>query len=232
MANRAGSDQPVWIPPKIWDGETVFVLGGGPSLLESPLSLIHKRRVLAVNDAFREPDGSHRLWADACYFGDCKWWTWNRNNEEQPDGTMKAGFKFYGGLKMTCCQRLYHIPTIKTWKRGKPKGIEDRPGYISWNANSGFSAINVAYQLGSKKIVLLGFDMKYRMNEDETKRIHHWHSWHKSGNSKSSYNARFLPNAPAIATDAKRLGIEIINASVDTAIPDMIFPRRRLEDCL
>ena len=44
--------------------------------------------------------------------------------------------------------------------RGKPAGIETRAGFVSWNSNTGVSAISLAYHLGVRTIVLLGFDMK------------------------------------------------------------------------
>ena len=54
-----------WIPPQIWKGQTVFILGGGPSLNEANLDLIHDRRVIGVNNAYQL--GS---WVDVCWFGD------------------------------------------------------------------------------------------------------------------------------------------------------------------
>ncbi len=212
MANRA--KKPLWTPPKIWKDETVYILGGGPSLLLSPLHLIENKRVLGVNDAFKLG-----AWVDACYFGDCKWWDWNKDE-----------FKRYSGLRMTSCQRLYHIPFVKTWKRGKPQGVEEDSGYISWNGNSGLSAINVAYHLGAKKIVLLGFDMTYELVNGDKKC--NWHTNHKSNSTPNIYKNVYIPCIPAIVEDLKRLEVDIVNASVRTEISPKLIQRLPLEECV
>jgi len=204
-----------FLPPKIWEGETVYVIGGGPSLKQSPLHLIHDRRVLGVNDAFKLG-----TWVDACYFGDCKWWGWNREE-----------FLKYPGLRMTSCQRLYHLYVVKIWKRGKPKGVETKPGFISWNGNSGMSAINVAYHFGAKKIVLLGFDMQGKKDHKGVVTFN-WHNYHKSPPVPHAYKSRYLPCMHTIVEDLKALKVEIVNASEETAIDPLIVPRVRLEDTL
>ena len=205
--------KPVWIPPKIWEGETVFILGGGPSLLQSPLHLIHNERVLGVNDAFTLGN-----WVDACYFGDCQWWEWNRNEFREE----------YGGLRMTSCQRLYNLTFIKTWKRGKPRGIETEPGHIAWNYNSGLSAINVAYHLGAVKIVLLGFDMKVN---DKTQAAN-WHTRYKRPPTPKIYKDKWLPCIPFIMKDARTLGVDIVNATIDTNISGDLIRKVKLEECI
>lgn len=212
---REGVKQPLWSPPRIWEGRTVFILGGGPSLTMSPLHLLKNERVIAVNDAFLRQEAA----PDVAYFGDCKWWDWN-----------KTEFKKFSGLKITTCQRLYHIKIIKTFKRGKPLGIETTRGYIAWNNCSGLSAINIAYHFGAKKIVLVGFDMG-PMNKDD-KEVFHWHNRHKAPPVAGAYNSRYLPTIPAIMSDAKNLGIEIVNASAHTYISPLVIRRERLEDCI
>ena len=54
-----------WNPPQIWKDQTAFILGGGPSLKDADLDLIHDRRVIGVNNAYQL--GS---WVDVCWFGD------------------------------------------------------------------------------------------------------------------------------------------------------------------
>lgn len=52
-------------PPKIWRGQTVFIIGGGPSINDTPLHLLHGRRVIGVNNAYLLGP-----WVDVCWFGD------------------------------------------------------------------------------------------------------------------------------------------------------------------
>lgn len=207
--------KPIWAPPKIWKGRTVFVLGGGPSISDTPLELLDgDYRVLGVNDAAF--DYPHIV--DAIYFGDCKYC-----------GMRFDKLRAFEGLRMTSCQRLYHLKWIKTWKRGKPHGIDQKPGFISWNGNSGFSAINVAYHLGAETVVLLGFDMSAKETEDGLQ--YHYHNNYKSTPAKNCYHT-YLKSVPMIARDAKKMGLEIINASMETVIPQKFFRRERLENLL
>jgi len=55
----------MWHPPKIWNNGTVFILGGGPSLLDNNFDLIENKHVIGINNAYRLGD-----WVDICWFGD------------------------------------------------------------------------------------------------------------------------------------------------------------------
>lgn len=202
-----------WKPPQIWRGETVFILGGGPSLKFEDLSVIHSRRTIGTNNAYQLGD-----WVDLCWFGDCRWYDWHRER------LLK-----FAGLKISCCQRTFGKPGIQTICRGKPAGIETRPGFVSWNGNTGGSAINIAYHLGARKVVLIGFDMR-RVNGEPN-----WHTEHVEktpGNRPNDENIydRYLDRFKSIAADARRLNMEIINTTKGTEINN--FPIIPLEDCL
>lgn len=207
-----------WTPPKIWAGGTAFIIGGGPSLKDMDLTPIHGHHVIGTNNAYQL--GS---WVDLCWFGDCRWYDWHR------DRLLK-----FAGIKVTCCVRAGGKPGIKGMKRGKAAGIEKRPGWVSWNGNTGASAINVAYHLGAVKVVLLGFDMR-QVGDDCN-----WHPEHlimnpnsekkKLENGGKSCYGRYLRKFPEIAKDAHRLKLEIVNATPGSALPD--FPIVELKDVL
>ncbi|MHA1809355.1 MAG: hypothetical protein ACTSYH_03480 [Candidatus Heimdallarchaeaceae archaeon] len=203
-----------WNPPRMWEGKTAFILGGGPSLLDVELGPLKSKRVIGVNNAFELGD-----WVDVCWFGDCRWFNWNKENLQK-----------YKGLVATCCKNknIVGVKWVKYVERGKAAGIDERPGKISWNSNSGASAINLAYHFGVKRIVLLGFDM--HVDNDGN---HNWHDKHKSQRPKDSvYATRFMKRFPAISYDAKRLKLEILNATEGTALPESIFPHVKLEEVL
>jgi hypothetical protein len=172
------------------------------------LAPIHDKRVLGVNNAYMLGD-----WVDAVFFGDCRWWDWNKETLNK-----------FGGLRITCCQRSKPFPGVLHLRRGKSTGIESRPGFISWNRNSGASAINVAYHLGAVRVVLIGFDMKMTGNN------HNWHHYHKHTPPANIYQNRFLPVFAQIARDARELGLQIINATPDSEIKE--FPMMKLEHCI
>lgn len=198
--------------PRIWQGGSCVILGGGPSLKEVDFDLIKGLRIVGVNNAYGDPitDGKGKAyhykprdWVDICWFGDARWYQWH-----------KKWLRFYMGMLMTSKEQLHGRDGIFSMERSRKKkfGIENRPGNIAWNGNSGGSAINLAYHLGVKSIILLGFDMQ-RVDGKAN-----WHNDHPTP-SKTPYS-RFLGSFPAIAKDADRLGLTILNATPGTAIPD------------
>lgn len=196
------------IPP-LWAGETVYIIGGGPSINDLDLGPLKEKRTIGVNVAFK-----HYPWVDVVYFGDCSLYT-----------ALKDDLLLYRGLKLSSCGRVpaKGWPGVKRVSRGRPSGIEtSRRDRIAWNSCSGSSAINIAYWLGAKRIVLLGFDMR----RVEKKKNFHGDYPHEDPNL--SPFKRYLRHFPKIATDAKRLGIEILNCS-DVSLIEQ-FPKVKLED--
>ena len=196
-----------WIAQRIWPDSTVYILGGGPSLNAVPLDLIKGEHVIGINNAYQLGD-----WVDVCWFGDSRWWF--------DFGHGKRLLKEFFGLRVCCVPRLDDHPGIKTLTRGKPLGIETRPQFVAWNRNSGGSAINLAYHLGGRRIVLVGFDMQ-RVNDRAN-----WHEDHPCP-QKDPYE-RYRPTFSIIAKEAKALGVEILNTAPESAIT--VFPTVKLED--
>jgi len=221
MKNNKPINKKEWTPPKLWQGSTCYILGGGPSLLNVNFDLIKGSRIIAVNNAYGNPvaklngELSHyepRNWVDVCWFGDGQWYWWH-----------KPWLKAFSGILATCKDTFYGVTGVKTLKRSrKTYGIEEKPGQVCWNLNSGASAINLAYHLGVKRIILLGFDMH---NVEKKK---NWHNDHKTNvtNINNIYN-RHLKSFPIIMKDAERLGLEIINCTPNSAITEI--PIQELE---
>lgn len=202
-----------WTAVRIWQSSTAYILGGGPSLKSMDLSPLHDKRVIGVNNAYQLGD-----WVDVCWFGDSQWYDNHRERLEQ-----------FPGMRVHCCNRHADRPGTKRIMRGKPVGIDPRPSFIAWNGNSGASAINLAYHFGAKRVVLLGFDMKFGdLGENN------WHNDHKLPSRKGRHPwdpyPGFLKNFPDIKRDADRLGFEIFNATPDSALD--VFPKVKLEEVL
>lgn len=208
-----------WKPPKIWDGGTALILAGGPSL-ESQWKngLPHKIktardsgvRVIGVNNAL------HLDWGliDVIWFGDSRWLFWHFEK-----------VKAFPGVKASCCVKFAgKLKWLKVMARDKPQGIETKEGYVSWNRSSGSSAVNLAYHLGAKKIILFGFDMKASKTEDGIKT--NWLPHPRQKVNKKKQEAGYTPyprfSEPwvKIMKDAKELGIEILNASPGSALKE------------
>lgn len=234
MPNLAIKD---WTVPRMWAGCTAFIIGGGSSLNSTGLewskvtsqqildkinldlkSIRDKRktnlssaRAIGVNDAFLLGD-----WVDVCWFGDTRWYDWNRPK-----------LLDFPNIKACCCPALGKPPRpgIKVLKRINVPGLTRDAQSVSWNRSSGSSAISLAVHFGVKRIVLLGFDM-------DTKRgAHNWHSNHKvKGHSPTSPYSRFLKPFDAIAKDAKDMGVEIVNCNMDSKITQ--FPKMPLTEAV
>ena len=228
-----------WSIPRIWESGDVWIIGGGPSVPKqfgipdkiiqdvvagnltpdaySPyMKALHDKHVIGVNIAFMI--GS---WVDMVFFGDISFF---RNQERR--------LAAFPGLKVSCNPGTERFPWVKTLGRDgqNSTGISGKPDKVSWNGNSGAAAVSVAVHAGAKRVILLGFDMS--LNEQGQQ---HWHD---------VYGRRFRPkNKPLrlpfsahlrgfnkMEMDAKRLGVEIINANPGSAIPN--FRKVNVRDIL
>lgn len=211
-----------WEIPKLWPNSTVYIIGGGPSLNNIDLSLIHNKRVIGVNQAYKLGP-----WIDLLWYGDKQWFP-----NQMPQVNQ------FKGLIATCSHEVQEHRRYKNVKyvgRGKQSGIaSDKRTHIAWNGNSGASAINVAYWLGASKIVLLGFDCQ--LPEDKRKGKTHWHNDYeikidkKTGFIVDSYE-RFLRYWPNVKKDADKLGLEIVTTTKDSGLKDL-FEYKPLQELL
>lgn len=198
------AERSIWNIPELWPGSTIYILGGGPGLQPNDLPKLKGKRVIAVNQAFREYPQ-----ADLLYFGDGQFY---RDNYKAIRG--------FGGIIVTSYTTAppdgKGWPNVRRVGRSKRMGIElTKKGFISWNNNSGASAINLAYWLGAKRVVLLGFDMKAVAGK------HNWHSHYRKRPTNWNPYPKHLECWSSIMADANRLGIEIVNATPMSAIKEI-----------
>jgi hypothetical protein len=229
-----------WIIPRMWDGADVWIIGGGPSLpkqfgipnkvvqsvisgsalpsVYSPyMEALHNKHVIGINVAFLIGD-----WIDMVFFGDGNFFLQNFEK-----------LAAFPGLKVSCDSKSVKYGWVKNMARdgNKNLGLTTKPGYVSWNFNSGCAAINVAANAGAKRIILLGFDMKL-----DNSNLQYWHDLYGKGTEMTERRLMGLPferhlrGFPAIAADAKARGIEILNGSPDSAIEQ--FPKFTVKELL
>jgi hypothetical protein len=111
------------------------------------------------------------------------------------------------------------------WMRcGKDAGFTDEPDTINGGGNSGFQALHLAATFGARKIILLGYDMQRTGGEL------HWHGKHWGGLPSGNGFPSWIRNFGPLATDLRRRGIDVINATRETALK--CFPRQTLEEVL
>jgi hypothetical protein len=138
--------------PFDWTGQTAFILGGGPSVLDLDLSPLTGRRVIAINSAYE-------TWpqADICFFADARWYF--DVYPKQP--------KFMGQFATTSTGGPRDV--LRFTKIDPANGIATKRDQLALSRTSVSGAANLARHWGAKAIVLLGVDGKI----GGAKRHHH-----------------------------------------------------------
>jgi hypothetical protein len=100
-----------------------------------------------------------------------------------------------------------------------PRGLSNHADAVGgWCGGS--SAINLAYLLGSRVIVLLGFDM----------RPGNWHANHKMPALPDQHRGKFVPTLEVMAPQLLRAGCAVVNANSRSAL--RCFPFADIEELL
>ena len=221
---------PFWQVGPEWAGETVAILGGGPSLTQSQVDACRGRcRVIAVNNAYQLAP-----WADLLYFSDEVWWLWHHGGDEiravhgravtihQPGDRRYREFK---GLKVALSNAgtFRREPAVRILQNyeAQPGLCEIRDGVYT-GRSSGYQAINLAAHLGGARILLLGFDMRPVAGRT------HWHTAHQRPTAAQDIEKVMLPWFQTLVEPCRRRGIEIVNCTPGSAIE--CFPRASIAD--
>lgn len=205
-----------WFPD--WRDEVAIVVAGGPSAKDTPLDLAKgKARFLVINEGYRLAP-----WADVLYAADAHWWEKKRGCREfrglrvsQSD----QAAKMYPGIREVNLRRVGQIVRSPAGTLGA--GSDDR----GTGANSGFQALNLVFQFGAAKIVLVGYDMRIDLGL-------HWHGPHEAGLNNPSENgiARWRAVLDRQAAYFEAVGVTVINTSPDSALRN--YPKMTLEQAL
>ncbi|MGE3932362.1 MAG: hypothetical protein AB7F67_03880 [Rhodospirillaceae bacterium] len=239
MSDQVYLGRGFWPVPPLWAGDTVLILGGGPSLADlaprldkGPLNPLpswegaggggaSRVRVLAINDAFLLAP-----WADALYFCDLRWWHGVQNRPH-----LKRPFDAFPGLVVTLdnLQLRDRDPRIRClanmgWdEKAGHTGLFDRPWGVFHGRNSGYQAIHLAVHAGARRILLAGYDMRPAPDGRAN-----WHRNHETPANPGAYDAVMLPSFPFLAAACAARGVEVINVTPGSALT--AFPAGRLED--
>ncbi len=192
-----------WSIPEIWNNSKVFIIGGGTSLETMDWSSFQKEKecrnfkVLGCNDAYQLGD---RL-VDVCVFGDGQWY-WKHKEQLQA----------FNNLIVTNdndSPALMHEERLKICKRESLGFNMNYDNRLAWYMNTGITAIELAYRLGSRKIVLLGYDM-YLNEEGEQ----NWHPNELCEPDMKRFN-KFIRGAKRLVGRMRQEGLtaEIYNAN-------------------
>lgn len=198
VERTVGNRKEPYITPKtfksvepIWQSETVYLIGGGPSLKEFKWNRLKGKRTIAINKAIE-------FWphADVMYWTDGRIYSW-----------LKEKIHSFKGLKFTIRALPYEDKSIHILKKGKKFGLETARDTLAHGNNSGYAAINLAIHLGAKRIVLLGYDMG-----SDGKNSHFHDGYPVNATNENIYKNHFLPGFDIIEHLLNDKGIKILNA--------------------
>lgn len=196
-----------WTVPRAWVGETVALLGSGPSMSRDVAATVHGRcRVIAINDQAIDKVVQGKLvpalapWADVLFAADSMWW---RLHQQQV-----AAFK---GLKVSRGWRA-PIAGIHYLLSAGQNGVDHRPTHLC-GLNSGQMAMNLAYHFGVKRILLCGFDCK----------AGRWFGNHPKPLSNSHHYKLWLNKFDTLASSYKKRGVEVLNCTPGSALKAFPF---------
>lgn len=176
----------------LFKGETVFLIGGGPSLKDFDFNQLKNKNTIAINKAFYNAP-----FADVLYWTDARFYSWYKKDIDQFKG-LKFTIKPYGDL----------AKDIKVLKNTGKGGLEKDKNGLRHGNNSGYAAINLAYHLGAKRIILLGFDMGNVNSES------HFHDGYPiKATPDKVYQKNMIPYFGSIGEELKKEKIEILNAN-------------------
>jgi hypothetical protein len=196
-----------WKIPREWIGERCFILCNGESIRgQRHLIAQLKGRIIAIKEAIRlRPD------ADVLFVA-----------AERSVDIVPALLPLFKGTYVIARNK---VPTtypeyVKRICRTKDHSkLCDLPDHVC-GYDTGTSAINIAAHFGSPEIILLGMDMngdRWCNGEFEHPMPHIPHDHHR----------RHASVLPAIAEDARRRGIRIVNVSPITSLT--CFEKQPLE---
>ena len=206
IANTWKYENYTYIDP-IFLGDTIYIVGGGPSLKGFDFNRLQSKTVIAVNKAF-----FHLPFAQVLYWSDTRFYEWYGKEVD-----------LFKGIKVTCRSQPRKADIINLINTGKT-GLETMAYGLRDGGNSGYAAINLAYHLGAKRIVLMGFDMQ--TNGKET----HWHEGYSSTANTDTMARLMVPNFDTLVEPLEKRKVKVYNASQLSVLT--CFPKISLEEAL
>jgi hypothetical protein len=217
-----------------WEGETCFIVAGGPSVKDQPLERLKGRKVIAVKASWQAVP-----FADFLVFSDARFWEgvgpWSGH------GHYAKLKEFAGRIVMPHAkEKMLFGERLLITRRVKPPGLATEPDALSVNWTVITPALNAAMHLGVKRIVLLGADNRlsidcpyHRAKNDKRGTWDQCNCHHHAPNPTPLIEgnlARMRDELGSCVAPLKGAGIEVINCSPGSALP--FWPVMGLADYL
>jgi len=193
--------------PRIFEGQVVSIIGGGPSLKNFDISVTKRSACIAVNQSFEIAP-----WADWLHFADASWWQWNSKD-------VLAKFEGLISTATSEVKTCNHPRILRYWRDRRNFSLIPTTLH-GWD--SGTQAVNLAYHLGARKIVLFGIDMQIAADGATQ-----WHTKHKRQTYAANY-PKFAASLTQSVLKLESLGVRVVRATAP-GIPEA--PLETIEQC-
>lgn len=188
---------------------TVWIVAGGPSLRNFDFDHLRNTPHIAINRAVE--DCRH---ASIVYWSDTRVWAMIERFVRMHPGMKCAGIDVH---------KTEYPFWVSRYRFDGITGLSLEPGTLRSGNNSGYAAINLAAQLGAKRIGLLGYDMKLDGHRD------HYHSGYPNLPIRErTLKEKMLPHFKTLVDPLRKLRVEVINYNEDSAID--CFEKKPLEE--
>ena len=167
------------------------------------------------------------------YFADAQWWEWHTKGLKKSwpwvsftAEEVKEWFASFAGQKVTIenTGMLVGDPSVAMLHNYGYEGLSEKTNGLSTGSNSGYQAVNVATLSGAKRILLLGYDMRFHGKRSHS---HNGHPVKLPEDKYTQYAGAFKTMLPQL----KRLGVEVINCTEGSAIQCFPFSTIEKELC-
>ena len=172
---------------------TAIVVASGPSAGDAGLDAARDWPCIAVNDAWRLAP-----WAAVLYACDGEWWNVHH-------GELAGRFHGERWTQDKVAAERYGLRRVEG--RHAVGLSPDVDAFIHYNSNSGAQALQLAYRLGARRLVLVGFDMGPRGG-----RMHFFGDHPKPLRNQSPYLV-FEKNTRQLVRDLDGRGVEVWDCS-------------------
>lgn len=192
----------------VFQGQDVFIVAGGPSLIGFDWNRLKGKNIIAINKAMNPLP-----FAQIIYFSDCRFW----------DQHKESILNHPAQWKVTPCTRAARNENLFYSPASGYTGLETKFPYIREGKNSGYASINIGYHTRASRIILLGYDMGFKNNNS------HWHEGYKEKPNEEKVK-RFSKMFWHLKAPLEKAGIEVLNTNLESGLED--FPKINLKEVL
>lgn len=195
---------------RIFEGETVFLVAGGPSLREAHKSgvlrrLSTERPVIAINAAgLYLPEAALLYWSDAM--------TWRTH----ADALYFHRARYKATLDHGYVSSDHLIPAVHRYRLTGVEGFDEDRDCLRSGNTSAYAAMHLAVHLGAARLVLLGYDMRHALDGAT-----HWyrpHPYSGTHRDEKTFADLMVPSFATIAPHLAARGIEVVNGCATSLI--------------